>query len=243
MRRQSGPALIAVAGLALAASAATRAEVVVDEVRIDGVTVNYRAIVPDDYDAARAWPAILVFGGGPQTMRTIEGTFERNFAAQAEARGYIVIGPAAPEGQLFFRGGDIVVPEFLDQMLEKWNISDGRFHVAGPSNGGIAAMHIAARFPDYFRSVTAFPGYLWEPTEAKLRSLRGICVYLYIGENDEYRWHGEMAREAEYLRSLGSDARYQMEPGQPHRLETLAGDGAARLFAGFEAAEQGCLRP
>lgn len=228
-------------GLALATSAVTKAEVIEDRLRIDGVTVRYRAIVPGDYDAARAWPAVVVFGGGPQTMRTIEGAFERNFQALAEARGYIIIGPAAPEDQLFFRGGDVVVPEFLDRMLETWNIRDGRFHVAGPSNGGIAAMHVAARYPDYFRSVTAFPGYLWEPTEAKLRALRGICVYFYIGENDQYPWHGEMAREAQYLQSLGSVARYQVEQGQPHRLETLAGDGAARLFAGFEAAERGCL--
>ena len=29
-----------------------------------------------------------------------------------------------------------------------------------------------------------------------------------LGENDEYRWHGEMQREAEYLRSKGDLARY-----------------------------------
>ena len=30
--------------------------------------------------------------------------------------------------------------------------------------------------------------------------------------------------------------------GQPHRLETLAGAGASRLFDGFEAARNGCKR-
>jgi hypothetical protein len=35
-------------------------------------------------------------------------------------------------------------------------------------------------------------------------------------------------------------ARYTVEMGQPHRLETLAGANAGRLFDGFEAAEQGC---
>jgi len=109
-----------------------------------------------------------------------------------------------------------------------------------PWAGGIAAMHVAAAHPQYFRSVTAFPGYLWEPTTAKLQALSKICVFMYVGENDEYRWHDEMKREAEFLRSKGDVARYTVEKGQPHRLETLAGDHAARLFEGFEEARKAC---
>jgi hypothetical protein len=33
-----------------------------------------------------------------------------------------------------------------------------------------------------------------------------------------------------------------VEKGQPHRLETLAGAGASRLFDGFETARKGCRR-
>ena len=109
-------------------------------------------------------------------------------------------------------------------------------------SGGIAAMHVAAKHPEYFLSATAFPGYLWQPTEAKLRKLEGICAYFYVGEHDEYRWHGEMRREAEFLSSHGSVAQFSEEKGQPHRIETLAGPGASRLFDGFEAARRGCTR-
>jgi len=45
---------------------------------------------------------------------------------------------------------------------------------------------------------------------------RKIRVFVYLGENDEYRWHEEMKRE------------------------TLAGLHASRLFDGFEEARQGC---
>jgi pimeloyl-ACP methyl ester carboxylesterase len=175
-------------------------------------------------------------------MNTIEGTLARNIQTEAEQRGYIVIGPAAPDGDLFFYDGDRIFPEFLDNIRAAYKIDGGKFHVAGPSNGGIAAIHVAAKFPEYFLSATAFPGYLWQPTEAKLRKLEGICTYFYVGEHDEYRWHDEMEREAEYLSSHGSVARYTLEKGQPHRIETLAGTGASRLFDGFEAARQGCRR-
>ena len=228
--------------LVLLAASNAGAEVTQRIMRVAGATVEYKLVLPNGYDAANTYPAILVFGGGPQTMNTIDGALARNFQAEAERRGYLVIGPAAPNGDLFFYDGERVFPEFLDNILAAHKIEGGKFHVAGPSNGGIAAMHVAAKYPQYFLSATAFPGYMWQPTPAKLANLEGICVYLYIGENDDYRWHGEMEREAEYLRSRGSVAQYTVEKGQPHRLETLSGTGASRLFEGFEAARQGCRR-
>ena len=65
---------------------------------------------------------------------------------------------------------------------------------------------------------------------------------MYVGENDEYRWHPEMQREAAFLRARGTVARYTVEKGQPHRLDTLAGEHASRLFDGFEEAKKGCVR-
>jgi hypothetical protein len=90
--------------------------------------------------------------------------------------------------------------------------------------------------------VTAFPGYVWEPTNAKLNALAKLCVYFYVGENDEYHWHDEMKREAEFLSRRGTVAKYSVEAGQPHRIETLAGANAGRLFDGFEATKLGCSR-
>ncbi len=223
------------------------AEVLELEKQVGRDTVHYKVVLPDGYRGDehgpdKTWPAVLVFGGGPQTMRTIDGALERNFQEEAEIRGYIVIAPAAPDDDLFFRGGDRIFPTFLDLVLEDYSIEERRFHVAGPSNGGIAAMHVASRFPEYFVSATAFPGYLWQPSDAGLEALAGICVFLHIGENDQYPWHEEMEREAAFLTALGSKARYTLEEGQPHRIATLAGDGAGRLFDSFDEARQGCGR-
>jgi predicted esterase len=127
-------------------------------------------------------------------------------------------------------------------LLADYKIQDGKFHIAGPSNGGIAAFHVAAANPQYFLSVTAFPGYMWEPSAAKLQAIAKMCVFMYVGETDEYMWHGEMKQEAEYLRARGTVARYTVEKGQPHRLETLAGANASRLFDGFEETKKGCSK-
>jgi len=240
--RDSRTVVLTVGVFALLGAQSAVAEVVERIMRVSGTTVHYKVVLPDGYDAAKDYPAVLVMGGGPQTMNTVDGTLDRNFRAEAERRGYLVVAPAAPDGALFFQGGERIFPEFLDEVLTNYRIVGGKFHVAGPSNGGIAALHVAAAYPQYFLSATAFPGYLWQPSEAKLIALSNLCVFMYVGEHDEYRWHDEMRREVEFLNTRGTVARYTVERGQPHRLETLAGASASRLFEGFEEASRGCRR-
>ena len=233
------PAVIA---MSLLAASPVRAELSEHTVRVAGKTVHYKVVLPNGYVPAKAYPGVLVFGGGPQTMNVVDNVLNRNFRAEAEKRGFIVIAPAAPDGELFFEGGARIFPEFLKTILATYKIEGGKFHVAGPSNGGIAAMHVAAIQPSFFLSVTAFPGYMWQPSEARLRAIVNICVFLYVGEFDEYRWHREMENEVAFLRALGTTARYILEKGQPHRIETLAGPNAKRLFDGFGEAAKGCRR-
>src|SRR3974390_812895 len=224
----------AMAAIAMLLVQPLQAEVIEKTKEVGGTAVHYKVVLPNGYDQAKAYPAILAFGGGPQTMNTVDTILNRNFRAEAEKRGYIVVAPAAPDGDLFFEEGARIFPEFLKMILADYKIQDGKFHIAGVSNGGIAALHVAAANPQYFLSVTAFPGYMWEPSPAKLEAISKMCVFMYVGENDPYKWHNEMKKEAYFLRFNGALARYTVEEGQPHRLETLAGVNAGRPCDGFE---------
>ena len=236
------PLTIAIAAFIFMTARISHAEVKEAAKTVAGTNVRYKIVLPDAYDPAKAYPGLLVFGGGPQTMNTIDRTLDSNFRAEAEKRGYIIVAPAAPNGQLFFQGGERLIPAFLDVILAEYRIEGGKFHIAGPSNGGIAAFHVAASHPEYFLSVTAFPGYMWRPTSAKLDAISDMCVFMYVGEFDRYMWHDEMKREADYLSSKGSVARYTVERDQPHGIATLAGAQAGRLFDGFEETAKGCRR-
>ena len=242
MVTQMLPALAALSLVTLLVAPAAQAETLEKSRSVGGVTVHYKVVLPAGYDASKAYPAILALGGGPQTMNTVDGVLTRNLRTEAEKRGYIVVAPAAPDGQLFFEGGARIIPEFLKGILADYKIQDGKFHVAGPSNGGIAAFHLAAATPQYFISVSAFPGYMWQPSAARLNAISKLCVFMYVGENDDYMWHDEMKREAEFLRGRGTLARYTVEKGQPHRIETLAGVNASRLFDNFEETKKGCSK-
>src|SRR2546430_12918597 len=141
--------------------------------RFGGITIRYKIVLPNGYDPAQAYPAILAFAGGRQNLDGVNNMLERNWAPEAETRGYIVVSPIAPANHFFFeRGADAIFPDFLDQILRDYKIQDGKLHIAGASNGGLSAFHIAAMYPQYFRSVTGFPGYLPDESESKMNALK-----------------------------------------------------------------------
>ncbi len=91
-------ASLAWAALQLAGMA--RADVLHKTAHVGQTTVDYQVVLPKDFDPKRHYPTILAFGGGPQTMDIVDRSIEHTFRDQAEKRGYIVVMPAAPNGQL-----------------------------------------------------------------------------------------------------------------------------------------------
>jgi poly(3-hydroxybutyrate) depolymerase len=215
------------------------AEVLDKTADISGTKLEYKVILPNSYDPAKAYPAILAFGGGPQTMRMVEATVARNWREQAENLGYIVIAPAAPNGDLFFESGDRVFPAFIVKLLGDFKILQNKFHIAGVSNGGLSAFHIASLYPQYFWSVTGLPGFLDEATPERVRALTKMCIYMYAGEMDT-GWLRSEEQQAAKFRSQGFTVEFSEEKGEGHVMRTLDGKGAARLFKQFEQARQGC---
>ena len=240
MKRNRWTLLALIAAFVALAGVPLKAAVVEKTMQIAGTTVHYKVVLPDNYDPNKAYPGVLGFGGGPQTMNVVDNVIARNFRDEAEKRGYIVIVPAAPDGLLFFEGAERIFPEFLKRILADYKIQDNKFHIAGPSNGGIASFHVASLNPQYFLSITAFPGYLWEETPEHIEAISKMCINMFVGELDPLGWQPLMQKQTEEFRARGMTAQYTVEKGQPHRLETLAGPNAHRLFALFEKAQQGC---
>ena len=205
-----------------------------------GRTVPYKVVLPSGYDPAKAYPAVLAFSGGTQTMRTVESAIERFWRAEAERRGYIIVIPATADGWLFFEDdGAKIFPEFLERFLRDYKIQDNKLHVAGNSNGGLSAFHIAASHPKYFWSVTGFPGYIFEPTPEQSRALSTLCINMHVGELDK-QWREAMEPQAKEFAAQKMKVRIIVEAGQGHGIRTLEGAGAKRLFDQFEEARRGC---
>lgn len=205
---------------------------------VSGMKLQYKVVLPNNYDASKPYPTVIAFPGGEQSMDTVDGTLEGNWKDQAETRGYIVVIPAAPGGRLFFEGGEKVFPEFFNKILSDYNVLDKKFHIAGVSNGGISAFHIAAMYPQYFWSVTGLPGFLPQATPQRVKALSSLCINMYAGELDP-DWAQEEAAQAQGFRAAGMKVEIAVEKGQGHVMRTLTGAGAARLFDQFEEARKG----
>jgi poly(3-hydroxybutyrate) depolymerase len=226
---------VCAATLALLATIETLPAKVVDRnTTIAGMSLYYKVVFPKDYDPAKAYPAILACPPGSQTNDMVMVTLTGNWAAEAQRRGYIVVIPAAPAGRLFFEDGARVFPQFLDQLLKEYKVRDGKFHIAGMSNGGLSAFCIAASYPQYFLSVTGFPGYLPDATPQRIGSLAKLCINMHVGELDS-GWLEDMQQQAAEFRAKGVAVKFTVEKGQSHVIRTLTGDGSRRLFDEIEA--------
>src|SRR5437762_13112417 len=92
--------ILTAAAVAMFATPPLQAELLEKAKKIGNTTVHYKVLLPSGYDAAKAYPAILALGGGPQTMNTVDSVLSRNLRAEAEQRADIVLATAAPAAQL-----------------------------------------------------------------------------------------------------------------------------------------------
>lgn len=208
-------------------------------VEIAGMMLHYKVALPANYDPAKTYPAILAFPPGSQDMNMVLTTLVQNWLPEQDRRGYIVVIPAAPNGRSFVGEGAKVFPEFIERLLGEYKIRDGKLHIAGMSNGGRSAFHIAAMYPQYFLSVTGFPGYLPDPTPERVSALAKMCIYMHVGELDG-GWLGQMQQQVSTFRGKGYSVRFTVEKNEGHVMRSLIGPASARLFTQIEEARKGC---
>src|SRR5215510_13823075 len=219
--------LLASAILIMLMSLPLPAKVLDKAAEIAGMTLHYKVALPKTYDPAIAYPAILAFPPGSQNMDMVLTTLVQNWLPEADQRGYIVVVPAAPAGQQFVGNGAKVFPEFIEQLLREYKIRDNKFHVAGMSNGGRSAFHIAAMYPQYFLSVTGLPGYLPDPTPERVAALAKMCLYMHVGEFDSDSWLDQMEKQSADFRVKGYSVTFTIEKNEGHVMRSLAGLGSA----------------
>ena len=195
-----------------------------------GATVTYEVVTPAGFDPARPYPAVLVFGGGPQTLRMARTEAER-WRPEAERRGYIIVSPATPDGSLFFEAADRIFPSFIEMILHNYKVA-GKIHIAGLSNGGISAFHVAARYPQYFSTLTGYPGLLDGPDGRLTQAIKPMCIFMHVGDRDA-GWRSALEAQSKDLAAKGFSVRFGVEKNEDHVIR--AADLAARMFDEIES--------
>lgn len=215
-------------------AAATPGAIAVGEVDINGTTIEYATLVPDNFQPGDTAPLLLAFPPGGQRIDLAESTLASLYAPEALRLGWVVVSPAAPNGELYFQGSEALVPGFLD-WVETWVAPEGGApHVAGISNGGISSFRYATQNPDRVLSVTTLPGFPRSDADREaLESLTDIPVRLYVGQDDD-GWVEPALEAADTINGFGGDATATVFPGEGHIMASTA-DGTV-VFAQLEAA-------
>ena len=223
----------------LLAASSLPAKVLDKTAEIAGMTLHYKVALPNEFDPANTYPAVLAFPPGSQDMQMVLTTLVQNWLPEQGKRGYIVVIPAAPYNRPFVGEGAKVFPEFIERLLHDYKIRDNKFHVAGMSNGGRSAFHIAASYPQYFQSITGFPGYLPDATPDRIAALAKMCIYMHVGDTDT-GWVNPMQQQASTFRAKGYKVRFTIERNEGHVIGALVGPGSARLFAEIDESRREC---
>lgn len=228
-------------GLILLCIIAQQAEAEVREENgtFGGLNVAYRVILPDNYNPELQYPTILHFAGGSQTWNIVERSTDSDWRSKAEQEGYIVISPASPNGELYFQGADRVFPDFLNFILDTYPVAKGKLHLTGHSNGGLSAFHIASLYPDYFISLTGYPGLLNGASNSRLEALRPLCIFMHVGDRDP-SWRSAMQAQYQALLARDYKIHFQIEADQIHRLDVSKDQLGERLFTELEQSRNAC---
>jgi len=200
----------------------------------DGAELEYALQLPSDFDPRASYPTLFALPPGSQTKALVERGFELYWSSEAARHGWIVVSPAAPSGRVLHEEPVASQAERLaDALRAELPIERDRYHLAGVSNGGRSAFHLAARAPERWLTLTVLPGL---PSGAfdrdRLAALRALPIALYGGAADE-GWAEGMTTVRDRLLELGA-AHVDLElfEGEGHVPPSL--EGGALLFERLE---------
>jgi predicted esterase len=132
-------------------------------------------------------------------------------------RGWAIAVPISPRGGDYFVEETSVFPNLLDFIAKSHTLYPSKPLLLGVSQGGSAALAIAAQNPALYSGVIATPGRLSK--KAEFNDLNGLPVYLRIGAKDSFQWHRQLPEIVNRLNGAGADIDAGLIPNGKHLFQ------------------------
>ncbi len=164
-------------------------------------------------------PVVMFLPGGSGTMTSAQSVWNRFFADRPQAERFVVVVPYVRDGDLITDTGRLLV--VLSEVLSCTGANPQEVHLAGTSNGGLAAFSVMSAHPEYFATLLGAPGAFPVPDPSKVRRdvwasrLAGRAVFNGVGEQDS-AWHDEVMSTHNALAAAGVESVFVEFPGQGH---------------------------
>ena len=159
-------------------------------------------------------PTVLFLAGGSGGRNSAQYTFELFFMLGSGIGDVRVVLPYATSGSL---GDDPErILDIVDEVLACYGGNRDAVHLAGTSNGGLAAFDLTLDHPEPFASLMGVPGVFSSGSATQnLGALANLRVYNGVGELDT-NWKSEVQRIHEAMVNDGIDATYAEFADQGH---------------------------
>ncbi|MEK7281456.1 MAG: hypothetical protein AAB037_03790, partial [Chloroflexota bacterium] len=159
---------------------------------------------------------IIWLGGGSGTRNGVSRSWDRYLSPDSRVNSFRVVLPYASRSEDSFLDNAPRTYQILDEVLACYGGNPKKVHIAGNSNGGIAAFSLMVARPELFATLLGAPGSFWVSfaastqyplTAEQLKSFAGHAFFNGVGENDE-NWKDEAKEADKQLRAAGLDSVY-----------------------------------
>lgn len=171
------------------------------EVALEGnPALGVYLLLPSTASTVPAPLVILMPGGSGE--EALARDLQYWLGEELQQRGWAVAIPVSPNQRSFRGANNALVPLLIDSLQKDSRIADGKALLAGISNGGMSALEIATATPERYRGIVAVPALV--PRGLAVERLKGMPIYLRIGDQDEMTWMTRLEETAHTLREGGA---------------------------------------
>ena len=197
---------------------------------VEGNKVEFGLSLPRKLDP-KTYPCLLAFSPGNMSKSAVETGFQYWWGQQAVERDWIVVAPIAPEGRWVASSEESLMKNWMTDLLKRYNIEGGKFHVAGCSGGGPSSYHVAVRFADRVHSLVGLPAHPLAADVNRLAALQSQSVFVVnlCGGNDA-GWLPRVQGTHQVLVDIGVNSRMKIYEGEGHVIGKLRGGEFMKLM-------------
>lgn len=171
------------------------------------VTANYAIYVPRQYDASKAWPAIVFLHGrgecGTDGQKQIAVGMGSSILFHQDRWPAIVIFPQKPTQPSSWLDHERLVLATLDATMRDLNIDPDRVMLTGLSQGGCGTWEIAANNPHRFAAIAPICGYADAPNVPE--RVAHLPIWAFHGAKDDVVTPDRSQRIVDEVKRLQSD--------------------------------------
>jgi len=187
----------------------------------NGKTLKYAIHLPEDFDAAKAYPTII--GPGDGTKKDSPGYYWHGNPSEHD---WIIV-----ESSAHFDSDAVgTTRQLLDHISSEYKVEGDRFHMVGYSANSKNSFNVGIALAERFHSLVGVAGFPRNnPDKATVEKLKNTKFFFIVGDQDSY-WMGASKKSHEYLKSVGLESYLEIIKDGQHVLRKVDGKPFMKLM-------------